>query len=98
MAAKTTEAERRSKVAEACLDFGSKILENRRSSVTPDDVQRTVKELFAWFESHDGFEEANFGIAVHTIEFGKNLLESRKTATIQDALDAIRKLYSDLRS
>jgi len=96
MAAKTTEIERRSKVAEACVDFGTHLLKVRKISVTPDDAQRAVKELFEWFESHDALAEAGYGIAIHAITFGEELLESRKTVTVDDAVRAIQKMYLDL--
>ena len=96
MAIKNTEAERRSQVAEACLDFGSQLLRLRVSSVTPADAQGVVKKLFDWFTSHDGFSEANAGIAIHSISFGEKLLESRKTTTVDEAVETIQKLYLDL--
>ena len=89
-------AENRSKLAEACLDFGSHILRVRLSSVTPDEAQGRVKDLFDWFAAHDGFTSGNTGIAIHAIDFGEELLESRKTSTIQEAIDAIQNLYSGL--
>ena len=96
MAPKNPEQENRSKIAEACLDFGSHLLQVRVSSVTTGDAQTTVKELFDWFVLHDALEEANYGIAIHAIGFGEELLESRKTATVGEAIEAIQKLYLDL--
>lgn len=96
MATGISETERRSKVAEACLDFGSHLLRIRTSSMTPDDAQDAVKELFEWFTSHDAFSSANAGIAIHAISFGEQLLESRKTATLQEAMEAIQNLYSEM--
>jgi hypothetical protein len=94
MAAKNSD--NRSKVAEACLDFGSHLLHVRLSSVTPDEIQSVVKDLFAWFESKDAFLPANTGIALGAIRFAEELLETRKTATVNEAVEAIRDLYSDL--
>ncbi len=96
MAAKTTEAERRSKVAEVCLDFGSHLLRVRISTVTASEAQELVKELFDWFASQNAFNEENFGIAIHAVQFGEELLASRKTATVPESIDAIQKLYLDL--
>ena len=89
-------AENRSKVAEACLDFGSHLLSARSSSVTPDEAQRQVKDLFAWFAAHDAFTPGNVGIAIHAIQFGEELLSSRKTATVEDSIAAIQQLFTDL--
>ncbi len=96
MATKTTDAERRSKVAEACIDFGSHLLRVRISSATPNDAREAARDLFNWFENHDAFTEGNVGIALHAITFGSNLLESRKTATLGDSIDAIQVLFEDL--
>jgi hypothetical protein len=86
----------RSKVAEACLDFGSHLLRVRLSSVTPDEIQSVVKDLFSWFESKDAFLPQNTGIALAALRFGEELLEARKTATVDEAVAAIQDLYSDL--
>ncbi len=96
MASATSEAERRSKVAEACLDFGSHLLNVRLSTMTPDDAQSIIKELFEWFTSHNAFSPGNTGIAIHAISFGEQLLESRKTATVQEAVEAIQNLYLEM--
>ena len=96
MASKTTEAGYRSKVAEACLDFGSNLLNLRFSSVTPDEVQSYVKYLFDWFASHHAFTEANVEIAIHAIRFGEEILAARKNATIQEAIEAIQELFENL--
>ena len=98
MATKTNDTERRSQVAEACLDFGSNLLRARTSSVTPDDAQNAVKDLFSWFSSHDAFSDGNVGIATHSLDFGGQLLEARKTSTVQEAIDAIQDLYLHLSS
>jgi len=78
------------------MDFGSQLLRIRLSSVTPDDARAAVTDLFEWFESRNAFTEGNSGIAVKAIDFGEEILTSRKTFTLQDAIDAIQKLYSDL--
>ena len=96
MASKTTETQRRSDIAKACLDFGSHLLNVRISSVTADDAQRHVADLFDWFASHDAFTEANAEIAIHAIQFGEQLLATRKTATVQEAIEAIQQLFGDL--
>lgn len=96
MPPKNTAAENRSKVAVACLDFGSHLLGVRAGSVTSDDAQRSVKELFDWFAEHDAFTPGNAEIAIHAIDFGKELLTNRKTAIVQDAIDAIQRLFTDL--
>jgi len=96
MTSKNTDLERRSKVAEACLDFGAHLLRVRTSSVTADDAKSVVKDLFEWFASQNAFSEANTGIAIHAIGFGEQLLESRKSATLDEATEAIQKLYVDL--
>jgi len=96
MATKTSDAERRSRVAETCVDFGGDLLRLRLSSMTPDDAQQAVQDLFSWFEEHDAFTEGNVGIAVHAIAFGRQLLDSRKTATLEEAVEAIQNLYSGL--
>ena len=96
MATKTKSPEFRSKVAEACLDFGAHLLRVRLSSVSSNDAQDAVKELFDWFASNNAFDPANAGIAIHAIDFGKDLLETRKTATVQEAVDAVQTLYSSL--
>jgi hypothetical protein len=90
------EAERRSKVAEACLEFGSDLLRARTSSVTPDDAQNVVKELFTWFEAEEAFKEGNFGIAIRSLEFGTEMLKARKTTTLDETVAAVQKLYRDL--
>ena len=86
----------RSRIAEACLDFGSHLLQVRSSSVTLDDAQSAIKILFGWFASQDALKEANVGIAIHCIDFGKQLLETRKTVTLQEAIETIQGLFSDL--
>ena len=96
MATKTTEVERRSNVAEACLHLGQELLRLRLSTVTAEDAQSAIRELFEWFESHDAFSEANARIAVHSVAFGEQLLESRKSATLSDVIQAIQRVYSDL--
>jgi len=96
MAAQTTEAQRRSKVAEACVDFGRQLLRSRPSSVTADDAQRIMRELFEWFETHGAFAEGNYGIAIRAVAFGEELLESRNTSTPDDAVKAIQGVYEDL--
>jgi len=96
VAAKASEKANRSRVAEACLDFGTHLLRIRTSSVTPSDAENSVTELFEWFEDNDAFTPQNTGIAVHAIDFGKELLESRKTSTVREASDAIQRLYSSL--
>ena len=96
MPAKTNASERRSRVAEACIGFGKTVLQNRVSSASPEDVRNAVRDLFEWFESHDAFTEGNVGIAVRAVDFGGQLLESRKTATVEDAIAAIRQVFEDL--
>ncbi len=96
MASQDTDLERRSKIAEACIDFGSHLFTVRVSSVTPDDIQSCVKDLFEWFEEHEAFTPGNSGIAIHAVGFGEQFLESRKTATVDDAVEAIRNLYKSL--
>lgn len=94
--AKTTSTERRSKVAEACLSFGGDLLKARTSSVSSDDAQESVKDLFRWFESQDAFSEGNYGIAIHAVEFGAEVLRNRKTATVEEAIEAIQGIYKEL--
>lgn len=96
MPAKTSASERRSRVAEACIGFGKTILQNRVSSASPADVQNAVRDLFEWFEAHDAFTEGNAGIAVRAIDFGGQLLESRKTATVDESIAAVQQVYEDL--
>jgi len=96
MASKGSELERRSKVAEACLDFGGHLLRVRTSSITPEDAQAAVRDLFEWLESKDAFTEANSGIAIHAIGFGEQLLEARKTVSVTEAIEAIQELYAEL--
>ncbi len=93
---KTSDIERRSKIAEACLDFGTHLLDVRISSITPIEARNYVKELFDWFASQDAFTEVNSGIAIHSIQFGEQLLTFRKTTTVQEAIDAIQQLFKDL--
>ncbi len=83
-------------VAQACISFGSHLLSIRQSSMTADDAQENVKSLFDWFSEHDAFSNSNAGIAIEAIEFGKQLLESRKTSTVNEAVEAIQSLYNDL--
>lgn len=96
MAPAPNNPEHRSKVAEACIVFGADILTLRPSSATPEEIQDWVKELFGWFEEHDAFTTGNHGIAIRATSFARELLESRKTATVDDALAAIRNLYLEL--
>lgn len=96
MAARTTEAERRAKVAEACLDFGGHLLRLRLSSVTAAEARGVVRDLFAWFADHDGFSEGNFTVAIQCLGFARALLEYRASATMEDALESVRDLYAAL--
>lgn len=97
MATKPSAAETRAKVAAACVDFGKTLLQTRVSSVTAGDARDAIRELFEWFEAHDAFTEGNAGIAIHAIAFGEQLLESRKTTTVNEATGAIQELYENLR-
>jgi hypothetical protein len=96
MPTKTSSSERRSRVAESCIGFGRAILETRVSSASAQDAQEAVRDLFEWFKAHDAFTEGNVGIAVRAVEFGGQLLESRKTATVGDAIAAIQQIFEDL--
>ena len=96
MATQASDAERRSRVAEACLDFGGDLLQLRLSTVTREDAQETAQDLFKWFESKDAFTTGNAGIAVHAIAFGRQLLEARRTSTVEEAIESIQNLFASL--
>jgi hypothetical protein len=96
MPTKLSDSEMRSQVAQACMDFGTHLLRVRLSSVTPEDAQKAVTDLFGWFEAKNAFTDGNYTIAMKAIDFGEELLSSRKTLTLDDATGAIQKLYSDL--
>ncbi|MCC7517600.1 MAG: hypothetical protein IT578_00275 [Verrucomicrobiae bacterium] len=96
MAARTTEAERRAKVAEACLEFGADLLRTRLSSVTAQDARAAARDLFAWFAAHDAFRNENHLVAARCVAFARALLEHRASASVGEALDSIRELYSAL--
>lgn len=98
MAARTTEAERRAKVAEACLEFGSHLLRVRLSSVTSQEARAAVRDLFAWFADHGAFSEGSFTVAIQCVAFGRAQLEYRSSATVDEALESIRDLYASLTS
>jgi hypothetical protein len=96
MATRTTEPERRAKVAEACLDFGGQLFRLRLSSVTAAEARVAVRDLFTWFAEHDGFIEGNFTIAIQCLGFAQALLEHRSSATVDEAIEAIHDLYTTL--
>jgi hypothetical protein len=96
MPARTTEAERRAKVAEACLEFGADLLRTRLSSVTPEEARAAVRDLFAWFSDHGAFAGENHVVAAKCIGWARALLEHRASATVAEALGSIRDLYAAL--
>lgn len=96
MAARTTEAERRAKVAEACLEFGSHLLRVRLSSVTAQEARDAARDLFAWFADRDAFGEGNFTVAAQCVAFGRAQLEYRVSTSVEEALESIRELYTAL--
>lgn len=96
MAARTTEAERRAKVAEACLEFGADLLRTRLSSVTALEARAAARDLFAWFAEHDAFQDPNHLVAARCVAFARALLEHRASATAGEALESIRDLYAAL--
>lgn len=93
---RTTEAERRAKVAEACLGYGTHLLKVRPASESAGDASAATKDLFNWFGAHNAFSEANHTIAVGCIDFGRHLLEFRRTTTPAEAMDAIEDLFESL--
>lgn len=96
MATKNIEAEYRSKIAEACIEFASHLLKIRVSSVTPSETLEIATTLFQWFEDHNAFTKGNVGIALKAISYGGDLLASRKTATIHEAVESIQALFENL--
>jgi hypothetical protein len=96
MASKSTASEARAKVAQACLQFGRALLRVRQASVTGQDAQDAVLELFEWFSAHDALSPANASIAVESVGFGQELLDARKSSTTEEAIEAIQDLYSKL--
>lgn len=96
MTTKLSDSEMRSQVAQACMDFGTHLLRVRLSSVTPDDAQTAVQDLFEWFQEENAFTVGNYGIAMKAIDFGEEMLSSRKTLTVTEAIEAIQKLYKSL--
>ena len=90
------EAAYRAAVAEACIEFSNDLLEVRESSVSANDAQSAAKDLFSWMRAQQALTENNYRIAVHAIDFGRQLLRARHTATLQEATAAIQNLYTTL--